>query len=186
LHGVVAKQAVKSLITMYGMAKRLQPLLPMYCKQAFGLDGGSMRELTYDELFMLIINDEGVIMDEILSSVLPPRYGERSLTKKSYRDAILIFFGAECFICGYKNFVDIHHIVHKSKGGTDQVDNLVLLCPNHHKEWHYYENTFIIGIGEPNERANKVLAMDWSIPESVMNGRMIPFFERIEQLKGKK
>lgn len=29
---------------------------------------------------------------------------------------------------------EIHHIIPVSKGGTDSWDNVVLLCPNHHKQ----------------------------------------------------
>lgn len=36
--------------------------------------------------------------------------------------------------CGYKTFVDAHHIVKRSKGGKHYINNGVLLCPNHHRE----------------------------------------------------
>lgn len=29
-----------------------------------------------------------------------------------------------------------HHIIFKSQGGKDEIDNLVTLCPGHHKEVH--------------------------------------------------
>lgn len=35
-----------------------------------------------------------------------------------------------CFPCG----CEIHHITPNSKGGRETVDNLILLCPNHHKQ----------------------------------------------------
>ena len=40
-----------------------------------------------------------------------------------------------CEICGY-GLVDSHHIIPKQFGGTDNDDNLVNLCPNHHRALH--------------------------------------------------
>lgn len=31
---------------------------------------------------------------------------------------------------------DIHHIIEKSNGGTDDVSNLIIVCPNHHRIIH--------------------------------------------------
>ncbi len=42
-----------------------------------------------------------------------------------------------CFTCGWdKTVCDIHHIIPKSKGGTDSYDNLTILCPNCHRLAH--------------------------------------------------
>ena len=40
-----------------------------------------------------------------------------------------------CKICNYP-ISDIHHIVPKKFGGTDEKENLVNLCPNHHRSFH--------------------------------------------------
>lgn len=43
----------------------------------------------------------------------------------------------KCKICGYDRATcDIHHIVAKSKGGPDSTDNLIIVCPNCHREIH--------------------------------------------------
>lgn len=42
----------------------------------------------------------------------------------------------ECAICGYSNVIHRHHIIPKSKGGNDESNNLIALCPNHHWEVH--------------------------------------------------
>jgi hypothetical protein len=46
-----------------------------------------------------------------------------------------------CFICGYSNYIEICHIKAVSKfpetatlGEINAIENLVALCPNHHKE----------------------------------------------------
>lgn len=44
--------------------------------------------------------------------------------------------------CRYLGFsacegpLDVHHIIHRSKGGTDDLDNLILLCRRHHNMMH--------------------------------------------------
>ncbi len=45
--------------------------------------------------------------------------------------------GEECCVCGYKNFLNYHHVIHKENGGKDLLSNIVPLCPNHHSEVHY-------------------------------------------------
>lgn len=42
-------------------------------------------------------------------------------------------FANECIICGWNISTDIHHIVPKSQGGTNEPSNLAVLCPNHHR-----------------------------------------------------
>jgi hypothetical protein len=42
-----------------------------------------------------------------------------------------------CVLCGWnKSSCDIHHIVHKKLGGTDSHENLIVVCPNCHREIH--------------------------------------------------
>jgi len=39
-----------------------------------------------------------------------------------------------CFICGWSEATcDVHHIVPRRDGGSNDLDNLVILCPNHHR-----------------------------------------------------
>ena len=67
----------------------------------------------------------------------------------SYKANMMIVYQCKCAICGWQaspiikknrkgNYdlqkgCEIHHIVPVSKGGTDGWDNLIMLCPNHHK-----------------------------------------------------
>jgi predicted restriction endonuclease len=42
-----------------------------------------------------------------------------------------------CEICGWKEATrDIHHILPVSEGGTNELSNLIVLCPNHHRMIH--------------------------------------------------
>lgn len=51
----------------------------------------------------------------------------------------------QCIICGFDKIVDLHHLDHNHKNSSE--DNLVGLCPNHHKMLHskkYQQEIFII------------------------------------------
>lgn len=41
-------------------------------------------------------------------------------------------YHGKCLICGFDEIIEVHHIIPRAKGGTDDEDNLVVLCPNHH------------------------------------------------------
>ena len=44
---------------------------------------------------------------------------------------------AKCSICGWnESTCDIHHIVAKKDGGTDDMENLICVCPNCHRVCH--------------------------------------------------
>lgn len=38
---------------------------------------------------------------------------------------------------GGSNFLEAHHIISLANQGNDSVDNVIALCPNHHREAHY-------------------------------------------------
>ncbi|MEK6880468.1 MAG: hypothetical protein AABY22_12705 [Nanoarchaeota archaeon] len=40
----------------------------------------------------------------------------------------------ECIVCGFDKLVDLHHLDHNNQNNSS--DNLVGLCPNHHKMLH--------------------------------------------------
>ena len=49
-----------------------------------------------------------------------------------------------CSVCGWdKAACDIHHIVERKYGGTNNLDNLVILCPNCHRSVHEHGDSFI-------------------------------------------
>ena len=49
------------------------------------------------------------------------------------RENAIKFFGSRCIICGWAEAVDVHHIIPRRHGGTNNLDNLAVLCPNHHR-----------------------------------------------------
>lgn len=44
--------------------------------------------------------------------------------------------GLKCEICGYDAVLQYHHVIFKENGGTDELNNIIALCPNHHQEVH--------------------------------------------------
>lgn len=49
-----------------------------------------------------------------------------------------------CVKCGCSDGLDVHHIRAKVNGGTDDPENLVVLCKACHAEWHALEIGFKI------------------------------------------
>ena len=62
------------------------------------------------------------------------------------------FYLGRCQMCGFDSptvynaeSAEGHHIIYRSRGGPDVMENLVLLCPNHHTVIHGTEATFDYG-----------------------------------------
>lgn len=47
-----------------------------------------------------------------------------------------LFGVVACVWCGHESGLTVHHFVPLSKGGTDDRDNRILLCPVHHRLIH--------------------------------------------------
>ena len=49
--------------------------------------------------------------------------------------------GPKCQRCDYSdvNILVVHHIIRRADGGTNDLGNLELVCPNCHAEIHFYE-----------------------------------------------
>lgn len=43
----------------------------------------------------------------------------------------------KCYICGESMFTQKHHILPRSKGGSDNQENLIVLCANCHAGAHH-------------------------------------------------
>jgi hypothetical protein len=82
------------------------------------------------------------------STALPSRrqiFGEVFDRSRLVRSSVLLRAKGICEWCGKKGFdmanggiyMETHHIVPLSAGGSDSESNIVALCPNHHREAHY-------------------------------------------------
>lgn len=53
--------------------------------------------------------------------------------KKFYK----ILQNIPCELCGWKESIrDLHHIIPVSENGKNELENLIVLCPNHHRMVH--------------------------------------------------
>lgn len=82
------------------------------------------------------------------------KYLKNHPTLKKYKEIALKNYGYKCAVCGWcyqepitnrgelltKSGCDVHHIIPVSKGGNDDIENLIVLCPNCHKIAHINED----------------------------------------------
>lgn len=61
--------------------------------------------------------------------------------KKADRDQLLVEARHRCTICAEKCF-EIHHIVEHADGGSDEPENLIVLCPNCHQHRYHRSREF--------------------------------------------
>jgi 5-methylcytosine-specific restriction endonuclease McrA len=52
--------------------------------------------------------------------------------------------GTDCTLCGSNHRVQAHHVVHRNEGGSDTLDNLVMLCASCHRRTHADESLDVI------------------------------------------
>lgn len=76
----------------------------------------------------------------------------------------------ECYFCGFSDYVELHHIIPKSMGGIDESDNLIFLCPNHHKTIHTKKYFLQLTKGiyilvDAFDIKKKILPIDWKDKE---------------------
>ena len=68
------------------------------------------------------------------------------------RRIVLQRANGKCEFCGVDGFktssdslyLETHHIIPLSHGGSDKINNVAAICPNHHREAHYGQNADII------------------------------------------
>lgn len=55
---------------------------------------------------------------------------------KFIKEQTMIRDNYRCVICGFELIVHVHHITPLSDGGTNDFNNLITVCPNHHEMIH--------------------------------------------------
>lgn len=75
-----------------------------------------------------------------------PRHRERTRNAQRLKRAAAADGRAACEVCGWEppaalgrtawGLLHLHHVVPVAAGGSDEADNLTLLCPNHHAIAH--------------------------------------------------
>jgi 5-methylcytosine-specific restriction endonuclease McrA len=67
----------------------------------------------------------------------------KEMLKQAKRDEVKLRDGARCRYlyanghrCSQMRYLQIHHVIPKAQGGSDDMENLTLLCPQHHRLIH--------------------------------------------------
>jgi 5-methylcytosine-specific restriction endonuclease McrA len=65
---------------------------------------------------------------------------DQSKKNQRLKNQLLKIKPPKCNRCEFNiiEIIQVHHIIEKSKGGSDDLSNLELLCPNCHALHHYY------------------------------------------------
>ena len=58
------------------------------------------------------------------------------MVSKSTKRKVLIFWENKCAICGKQDYLEFHHLIPTENGGTDDYDNLIILCGCCHAAVH--------------------------------------------------
>jgi len=66
----------------------------------------------------------------------------REIVSASLKQQVLERYGNRCYACGFSihSILVVHHCVPISLGGTDEIENLVLVCPNCHTLIHRFSS----------------------------------------------
>jgi predicted HNH restriction endonuclease len=101
------------------------------------------------ELFNELFNDIGNGNETIIVK------GKKYKRNNSNIVKIKILRGFKCQICGKSiikkdgsKYIEAAHIKAKSKGGKELWNNIILLCPNHHKEFDLGNSSVLLNDGE--------------------------------------
>jgi hypothetical protein len=57
-------------------------------------------------------------------------------TTSKWRNAVFKHKGKRCAVCGSTENLEIHHVLPLIKGGTNDFNNLLVVCQEHHKQLH--------------------------------------------------
>lgn len=74
-----------------------------------------------------------------LAGFQPDHYGT---TATKYRDTALRLLPNECRVCGYDQYIEVLEVNHiDCNRSNNSIENLEILCPTHHTEFHYLSKT---------------------------------------------
>lgn len=64
---------------------------------------------------------------------------DKAQTNRALKERLILLRGTNCERCGYSNtkILNVHHKIRRADGGSNDIENLELICPNCHAEEHY-------------------------------------------------
>lgn len=106
-----------------------------FCSRSCAATHGNKQNALYQKKF--ICRQCGVTFEntQSTSQYCSHRCKQRNANNKRYTKYNKVLTLLPCEICGWnKASRDVHHIVPISDGGSNEVSNLISLCPNCHRE----------------------------------------------------
>ncbi len=72
---------------------------------------------------------------------MPPLVSELSSLPEDAKNKLMnaVWYRCENPYCNYTQFLDVHHVISEVEGGTNKLDNLIVLCPRCHLAADNYE-----------------------------------------------
>ncbi len=67
-------------------------------------------------------------------SLIEPKVGQY-LDSGKWRN-VFKYYRAVCQVCGWEDIVEVHHRIPVKNGGNNEPENLLILCPIHHRMLH--------------------------------------------------
>ena len=58
------------------------------------------------------------------------------MVSKATKRKVSEFWQHECAVCQNNDYLEFHHLISKKSGGSDDIDNLILLCARCHAAIH--------------------------------------------------
>jgi 5-methylcytosine-specific restriction endonuclease McrA len=89
-------------------------------------------------------------IEEMKASVKKKRKAKSKKLPKKIRIAVLERDNHECTQCSATDPLEVHHIVYRSQGGTDELDNLTTLCEPCHTAIHINEPIYKVRMKRSN------------------------------------
>lgn len=125
--------------------------LALFCSKACANEGNKSRGVFFDKVCRNCSKDfdANSIMAKFCSSKCRVSYSSRlrrvDRRKGDFKKIALL----ACELCGYaRSNRDVHHITPVSEGGSNDILNLISLCPNCHRECHelHFSRSYLKGI----------------------------------------
>ena len=103
------------------------------------------------------------------------------MVSKATKRKVSEFWQHKCAVCENNDYLEFHHLISKKKGGSDDIDNIILLCARCHATIHgrtfdpNYEAAQIDGAG-------KMAQMKYVVLPSILSTIVIMLITRIGSL----
>ena len=114
--------------------ERINFISAQRAKVQFGLDEKVVQKLKLAQDYVSRSRNKNVNLEETLDAVLDIYLTSRKSKNKKVlaRDQ----FKCQSPGCSHTRYLQVHHIQPKSKGGSNQTENLMTLCQYHHQKVH--------------------------------------------------